>query len=262
MIAYPDAERDYIELMDELFSTISPAKISFVSMGGLRMTAGLRAAARRRFPKDAMLLGEDVLAEDGRYRTFAPMRIRLYKILADKFKSAGAEIPSYLCMENSSVHERVFGAPPRTSGDGRRTAGDKMTRRITTNLQGGAVAPHAGSAPLTQRLSRAGLRARRQNRQPGGGASDRRFRFGHRRADGAERTGRRVSPREHFIYLGDTARLALRHQDQRSHHQVLAREHRISARQGHQDAGDRVQHFERGGARSHRGAKPRSPSSA
>ena len=112
MIAYPDAERDYLALMDELFSAISPAKISFLSMGGLRMTAGLRAAARRRFPKDAMLLGEDVIAEDGRYRTFAPMRIRLYKILADKFKAAGAAVPSYLCMETASVHQRVFGAPP------------------------------------------------------------------------------------------------------------------------------------------------------
>ena len=120
MIAYPEAEHDYLELMDELFSTIPPARISFVSMGGLRMTTGLRAAARRRFPKDAMLVGEDVLAEDGRYRAFAPLRIRLYKILADKFKSAGAEIPSYLCMENSSVHERVFGAPaphPATTGE-------------------------------------------------------------------------------------------------------------------------------------------------
>jgi spore photoproduct lyase len=123
MIAYPDTERDYLELMDELLSTIPPAKISFISMGGLRMTAGLRAAARRRFPKDAMLLGEDVLAEDGRFRAFAPMRIRLYKILADKFKSAGAEIPSYLCMENSSVHERVFGAPaPHPSETGERLA--------------------------------------------------------------------------------------------------------------------------------------------
>jgi len=120
IIAYPDAEHDYVELMEELFSTIAPAKISFLSMGGLRMTPGLRAAARRRFPKDAMLVGEDVLAEDGRYRTFATMRIRLYKILADKFKTAGAEIPSYLCMENSSVHERVFGAPalhPATAGE-------------------------------------------------------------------------------------------------------------------------------------------------
>jgi len=111
MLAYPEAERDYIDLMDELFSTIAPAKISFISMGGLRMTTGLRAAARRRFPKDAMLLGEEVLADDGRYRTFAPMRIRLYKILADKFKAAGGEVPSYLCMETASVHERVFGAP-------------------------------------------------------------------------------------------------------------------------------------------------------
>ena len=120
MIAYPDAERDYIELMDELFSTIPPPKISFVSMGGLRMTTGLRAAARRRFPRDSMLVGEDVLAEDGRYRAFAPLRIRLYKILADKFKTAGAGIPSYLCMENSSVHERVFGAPaphPAAAGE-------------------------------------------------------------------------------------------------------------------------------------------------
>jgi spore photoproduct lyase len=123
MIAYSGAEHDYVELMDELFSTIHPAKISFVSMGGLRMTAGLRAAARRRFPKDAMLLGEDVLAEDGRYRTIAPLRIRLYKILADKFKNAGAEIPSYLCMENSSVHERVFGASaPHPAAAGERLA--------------------------------------------------------------------------------------------------------------------------------------------
>ena len=120
MIAYPGAERDYIELMDELFSTIPPAKTSFISMGGLRMTPALRAAARRRFPTDAMLLGEDLLAEDGRYRTFAPMRIRLYKVLADKFKTAGTEIPSYLCMENSSVHERVFGttaAHPAAAGE-------------------------------------------------------------------------------------------------------------------------------------------------
>jgi spore photoproduct lyase len=120
MIAYRDAEHDYLELMEELFATVPPAKISFLSMGGLRMTPALRAAARRRFPSDAMLRGEDILAEDGRYRTFAPMRIRLYKILADKFKSAGAEIPSYLCMENSSVHERVFGTPashPAATGE-------------------------------------------------------------------------------------------------------------------------------------------------
>ena len=72
-----------------------------------------------------MLLGEDVPAEDGRYRTFAPMRIRLYKVLAERFKSAGAEVPSYLCMENSSVHERVFGAPALTPA----AAGERLATR-------------------------------------------------------------------------------------------------------------------------------------
>jgi len=123
IVAYEDAESDYVNMVDELFSSIPPAKISFISMGTLRMTPGLRAAARRRFPADAMLLGEDVLAPDGRYRAFAPIRLRLYKILAEKFKKAGAEVPAYLCMEPSSVHERVFNRPaPAPSVAGERLA--------------------------------------------------------------------------------------------------------------------------------------------
>jgi spore photoproduct lyase len=112
LIAYPGAERDYILLIDELLDVVPPKQISFVSMGGLRMTPGLRGAARSRFPGDPMLCGEDVLASDGRFRTFTPLRLSLYRTLADRFRKAGAEIPSYLCMEQASVHESVFGAPP------------------------------------------------------------------------------------------------------------------------------------------------------
>jgi hypothetical protein len=75
----------------------------------------LRAAARRRFPNDAMLCGEDVLAPDGRYRTFAPLRLKLYRALVERFQKSGAAIPSYLCMETASVHERVFGRSPARS---------------------------------------------------------------------------------------------------------------------------------------------------
>ena len=52
VIAYPDAERDYLALLDDLFDTISPARIAFISLGGLRMTPALRSAARRRHPHD------------------------------------------------------------------------------------------------------------------------------------------------------------------------------------------------------------------
>jgi spore photoproduct lyase len=112
LIAYPGAERDYAALIDELLDTVAPGEISFISMGGLRMTPRLRGAARSRFPGDPMLCGEEVLAADGRLRTFTPLRLNLYRTLADRFRKAGAEIPSYLCMETASVHERVFGAPP------------------------------------------------------------------------------------------------------------------------------------------------------
>jgi len=112
LIAYPGAERDYAALIDELLDTVAPGEISFISMGGLRMTPRLRGAARSRFPGDPMLCGEEVLAADGRLRTFTPLRLNLYRTLANRFRKAGAEIPSYLCMETASVHERVFGAPP------------------------------------------------------------------------------------------------------------------------------------------------------
>ncbi len=123
LIAYPDAERDYTRLIDELLETVPAKLISFVSIGGLRMTPKLRAAARRRFPDDPMLCGEEVLGADGRYRTFTPLRLRLYRVLAQRFRKHGVEIPAYLCMEPASVHERVFGdAPARPAALGERLA--------------------------------------------------------------------------------------------------------------------------------------------
>jgi DNA repair photolyase len=116
IIAYPEAEREYVELADELMAAIAPGKISYVSMGGLRLAPALRAIARRRFPDDPMLVGgEDVLSPDGRFRTFAPLRMRLYHALAGRFSRAG--VAAYLCMENPAVHERVFGraAPSRAA---------------------------------------------------------------------------------------------------------------------------------------------------
>ncbi|MGC2493382.1 SPL family radical SAM protein [Candidatus Binatus sp.] len=124
LIAYPDAERDCILLIDELLDVIPPKQISFISMGGLRMTPRLRSAARSRFPNDPMLCGEDVLASDGRFRTFTPLRLSLYRTLADRFKKAGAEIPAYLCMEPASVHEHVFGAMPARPA----TIGERLAR--------------------------------------------------------------------------------------------------------------------------------------
>ncbi len=112
IIAYPEAENDYAALLEQLFDAVSPQRITFVSMGGLRLTPTLRAIARQRFPRDSMMLGEEVLSSDGRYRAFAPLRLRLYAKLRERIARANPQLPIYLCMENASVHHRVFGAAP------------------------------------------------------------------------------------------------------------------------------------------------------
>ncbi|HYK64211.1 MAG TPA: radical SAM protein [Patescibacteria group bacterium] len=124
LIAYDGAERDYVRLIEQLLDTIPAKQISFVSMGGLRMTSRLRGIARERFPGDRMLCGEDVLAPDGRLRTFTPLRLNLYRTLAERFRMQGAEIPAYLCMEPASVHESVFGAAPARPA----TIGERLAR--------------------------------------------------------------------------------------------------------------------------------------
>jgi spore photoproduct lyase len=123
-IAYENAERDYLELIENLFDAIEPSRIAFISMGGLRMTPALRAAARRRFPDDPMLVGEEVLAPDGRYRAFMPLRLKLYSVLSERIKVADANLQTYLCMESPSVHRQVLGeAAPPPAALGARLAG-------------------------------------------------------------------------------------------------------------------------------------------
>jgi spore photoproduct lyase len=114
LIAYPGAEPDYLELLENVFDAVPPKAIAFFSIGGLRMTPGLRNAARRRFPADPMLLGEEVLGEDGRYRTFTLLRLRLFSKLRERIVRACPDLPVYLCMEAASAHHRVFGRTPLT----------------------------------------------------------------------------------------------------------------------------------------------------
>jgi spore photoproduct lyase len=112
IIAYPESETDYGELLSMLFDVLDPAKISFISMGGLRMTPELRTIARRRFPGDPMLVGEEILSPDGRYRTFYPLRIKLYRAISARIKAAAPELTHYLCMEPPAAAAQALGALP------------------------------------------------------------------------------------------------------------------------------------------------------
>ena len=112
VIAYPRAKREYLALLDELFDSVAPEQIAFISLGGLRMTPALRKTAHLRHPRDPMLCGEEVLAPDGRYRTFAPLRANLMRVLERRIATASPRIVRYLCMETPSMYRRVMGREP------------------------------------------------------------------------------------------------------------------------------------------------------
>jgi spore photoproduct lyase len=116
IVAYPDAPAAYAALLDALFDTIAPERIAFLSLGGLRMTPGLRRIVRQRFAGDPMMVGEEVLSPDGRFRAFTPLRVGLYRAIHERIRHAGVSTPVYLCMEPASVHERVFGSRPGSPG--------------------------------------------------------------------------------------------------------------------------------------------------
>jgi spore photoproduct lyase len=123
IIAYPQAEVEYGDLLEALFDTLDPAQISFISLGGLRMTPRLRAIARLRFPNDPMLAGEEVLSDDGRYRAFHPWRVKLYRKLSEKIRARAPRLMHYLCMESAAVAAHALGAPvPPASVLGERLA--------------------------------------------------------------------------------------------------------------------------------------------
>ena len=58
-----------------------------------------------------------MLSPDGRYRTFTPLRLKLYHMLTNRLAKADGRIPIYLCMESSSVNVWVLGtkAPSRSA---------------------------------------------------------------------------------------------------------------------------------------------------
>jgi spore photoproduct lyase len=83
-------------------------------MGALRLSPALRTRMRARFPGTPLLAGEQIVAADGKWRDFQPLRVGMYRNVRRCVEEALPRAPLYLCMETPDVWERVFGAaPPR-----------------------------------------------------------------------------------------------------------------------------------------------------
>jgi spore photoproduct lyase len=112
MIEYPGWEDDYRRVVEQIFATVDWRRISWLSLGVLRQTPGLKRTMRERFARTELLTGEQVPCPDGKLRYFQPLRVAMYRKMVSWIRRDAPTARIYLCMESKEVWEQVFGYAP------------------------------------------------------------------------------------------------------------------------------------------------------
>ena len=117
LIEYPRWETDYRQALEQVFTSVDPRRVAWVSFGSLRITPPLRKVIRQRFPQTRLLSGEQVLCDDGKWRTFQALRVKMYRTLITQLNRLAPTVPVYMCMETAPVWQKVFGRAPGCDKD-------------------------------------------------------------------------------------------------------------------------------------------------
>lgn len=112
IVEYAGWEKDYHQVIEELFSQISADRIAWISLGCLRMMKELKPIIHERFPKSKTTTGEWIHGMDGKLRYFKPLRIEMYRKMVGMIRTHAPNITLYLSMESPEVWEQVMGYEP------------------------------------------------------------------------------------------------------------------------------------------------------
>ena len=113
VIIFPEWEQAYQHTVDELFRTLKPDCIEWISLGGFRYRPNLKRVIQERHPDTRLLTGEHVVGKDGKYRYLRIMRNYAFKTIRESIKDRFRETNVYLCMEPKETWEDVTGGLPR-----------------------------------------------------------------------------------------------------------------------------------------------------
>jgi len=117
IIHYPDWHRDYQKLIQKLFATIDPGRITWISLGTFRYLPKLETIIRPNKRKRALLLDEFIVCPDGKYRYFWPLRVEILSEISGFIRQAAPDVFLYLCMESPKVWEKTLGWTPRNMAE-------------------------------------------------------------------------------------------------------------------------------------------------
>lgn len=116
MVIYPGCEADYQQVVKLLFESVSPGNVVWISLGTFRFMPALKPLIARRFADSKIAYGEFITGLDNKLRYFKPLRIALYRHMAECIRAMAPDVTVYLCMEDDEVWEKSMGWIPDPDG--------------------------------------------------------------------------------------------------------------------------------------------------
>ncbi|MBN2352541.1 MAG: radical SAM protein [Spirochaetales bacterium] len=106
VIRVPGWDDMYGAVADRL-AAFPAERVAWISLGTVRYPKELLG----RLGERPYLFDEFFPSRDGKFRYLQPVRVSMYRSLADRIAQA-VDAPVYMCMESPAVWRRVFGNPP------------------------------------------------------------------------------------------------------------------------------------------------------
>lgn len=116
IILYPGCEADYRQVVEWLFQHVSDKHIVWISLGTFRFMPALKPIIQQRFPESNIVYNEFITGLDNKMRYFKPLRIRIYRLMAQWIREFAPHTTVYLCMEDESVWCQGLGFSPQSRG--------------------------------------------------------------------------------------------------------------------------------------------------
>jgi spore photoproduct lyase len=113
----PDWENLYCDVVHQIFSSLRPERIAWISLGSLRFPPALKPVIESRFPRSRITDEEMIRGMDGKMRYPKPMRIGMYKSIYQSIRAHNSDVFVYFCMESPQIWDRVTGSHPADNSE-------------------------------------------------------------------------------------------------------------------------------------------------
>jgi len=108
IIPLPGWQGEYARVIDEIFRSVEPRAVAWISLGVLRFVPELKDTARSRFGPVPYFHDGFLRGQDGKQRLQVDRRIAVYRHMAERIRGHAPDVRLYLCMESPYVWEKAL----------------------------------------------------------------------------------------------------------------------------------------------------------